>query len=121
MKGKIDAGADFIVTQAFFEPEIYKAYVTRCTKAGINIPIIPGVFPFENYKQLTNFTNMCKVKVSNDILEYVKNNEGTEIVGALITKNLVQTISSDFPAAHFHFFTLNKLYNVCSLLNKIAK
>lgn len=119
MKEKIVAGADFIVTQAFFEPKIYKAFVTRCAKEGINVPVLPGIFPFENYKQLTNFTNMCKVKVSNDILEYVKNNEGSEIVGAEITKNLVQTISSEFPATHFHFFTLNNINNVCRLINEI--
>lgn len=116
MKEKIDAGAEFIVTQAFFDVEIYRDFLTRCAKAGINVPVIPGVFSFETLKQLTNFTNMCKLKVSDNIIEYLKTNNDRETVGAEITKTLIQTISSEFPAAHVHFFTINKLENVCRLL-----
>lgn len=121
LKEKIDAGADFIVTQAFFEAKIYKDFVTKCERAGINVPVLPGVFPFENHEQLTKFMNMCKVKVSNDILEYVKNNEEREIVCAKIIRNLVYSIESEFHSAHFHFFTMNNMNNVCGIIKDIQK
>lgn len=96
-----------------------KDYKEKCAKIGIHVPIIPGVFAFENYKQLTNFTNMCKVKVSDDLLEYVKKNEGNEVAGVEVIKKLIQTIRSNNAAVNFHFFTLNKLRNVCDLIKQI--
>jgi methylenetetrahydrofolate reductase (NADPH) len=45
LKEKIDAGADFIVTQFFYDVDVYLAYVKRCRDAGITCPIIPGLMP----------------------------------------------------------------------------
>ena len=51
-KQKVDAGADYLVTQMFFDNEKYYAYVERCRKAGITVPIIPGIKPIVFKNQL---------------------------------------------------------------------
>lgn len=116
LKEKVEAGADFIVTQAFFEAKVYGTFVAKCAGVGINIPVLPGIFPFENEKQLTNFANMCKVKVSKNILDLLNKGEGISVE---IIIDLMRTIRLEFPSAHFHFFTLNKLNNVCKLIKEV--
>lgn len=53
LKEKIDAGADFIVTQFFYDADVFLSYVTRCRAAGINCPIIPGLMPIHVCAVLT--------------------------------------------------------------------
>ncbi|XP_045774250.1 methylenetetrahydrofolate reductase [Maniola jurtina] len=55
LKEKVKCGVDFILTQAFFELKPFKKFVMDCKEADINIPIIPGVFPFETEKELQGF------------------------------------------------------------------
>lgn len=119
-KEKIDGGANFILTQAFFDPSLYKAYVDRCKNFGIDVPIVPGVFPFETYKQLNNFINMCKVKVSEDLLEKVRNFQHNHNEScANIIRSLIGSLTNNFNAKHIHLFTLNRLKNNCELINSL--
>lgn len=119
LKIKTDFGADFIITQAFFEANVYKAFKERCIKIGINVPIIPGMFAFESRKQLINFASMCRVKVSNYLLDYAEKNEGNETVGVEVINKIIQTLRDDYSGVNFHFFTLNKLRNVGNIIKKI--
>jgi methylenetetrahydrofolate reductase (NADPH) len=66
-KAKVDAGADFAVTQFFFDADVYFLFVERCRNLGINIPIFPGVMPIQKYRLLQQMTEACKVQVPDQI------------------------------------------------------
>ncbi|MCM2334471.1 MAG: methylenetetrahydrofolate reductase, partial [Anaeromyxobacteraceae bacterium] len=59
LKRKVDAGADFLVTQLFFRNRAYDGFVARARAAGVAVPIIPGIMPFTNVEQVERFTAMC--------------------------------------------------------------
>jgi len=59
LKGKVEAGVDFLVTQLFFENAHYQRFVERARAAGIAVPILPGIMPFTNVEQVERFTAMC--------------------------------------------------------------
>lgn len=64
---QVDAGADVIVTQLFYDTDVFLKFVHDCRQIGITIPIIPGIMPINNYKGFVRMTGFCKTKVSENI------------------------------------------------------
>eukprot|EP01035_Chromulina_nebulosa_P020373 gene20373-26441_t len=67
LKEKIDAGADFILTQFFYDTDIYIDYINKCRSYGITCPIIPGFMPIQSYSSFQKMTTFCKTKVPSYI------------------------------------------------------
>ena len=67
LKEKIDAGADFIITQFFYDVQVFIDYVDQCKERGITCPIIPGIMPIQSYPSFIRMTRFCKTKVSGKI------------------------------------------------------
>ncbi len=67
LKKKIDAGADFVITQLFFDNQDYFNYVQRLRRLGVNNRIIPGIFPITNYSNLLKFCSLCGANVTSEI------------------------------------------------------
>jgi len=69
LKAKVDAGADYIITQLFYDVDLYLEWVKRARDVGITIPIIPGIMPIQSYGGFKRMTSLCKTFVPNWILE----------------------------------------------------
>jgi methylenetetrahydrofolate reductase (NADPH) len=109
-KQKVDAGAQYIMTQMFFDNKKYFEYVDACRSIGINVPIIPGLKPITNKKQLTVLPNIFYVDIPTDLrsaMEAATTDEACEQVG---TEWLIQQ-SKELKASGvpvLHYYTLGK-------------
>jgi methylenetetrahydrofolate reductase (NADPH) len=72
LKEKIDAGADFIVTQLFYDTDIFIKWVQDCRSIGITVPIIPGIMPIMAYGGFQRMTSFCKTYVPKEIQDKVE-------------------------------------------------
>ncbi|XP_033221465.1 methylenetetrahydrofolate reductase [Belonocnema kinseyi] len=117
LKEKVDAGANFIISQIFFEARNFIEFVKDCRKINIRIPIIPGIFPITDYKSLLRMSNICNVQIPKflfEALEPIKdNNEAVRKFGTELTLRIIKEIFESGTANGFHLFTLNR-YSVLS-------
>ncbi|NTX35358.1 methylenetetrahydrofolate reductase [NAD(P)H] [Myxococcus sp. CA033] len=111
LKAKVDAGLDFVVTQLFFDNAFYFDFVERARRAGINVPIVPGIMPITNFEQVQRFTRMCGATVPMRLglqLERVKDQPDAvvQLGVAHATVQCMELLSRGVPG--IHFYTLNK-------------
>jgi len=110
LKDKVDAGAGYIMTQMFFDNQKFYNFVEACRNAGINVPIIPGLKPITNKKQLSILPRIFHVDIptelSNEIMK-CKTDADCELVG---TEWLIQQSRElkQFGVPVLHYYTLGK-------------
>jgi methylenetetrahydrofolate reductase (NADPH) len=111
LKSKVDAGARFLITQLFFDNELYFDFVRECRAAGIDVPIIPGIMPVTNYAQLKRFTELCGASIP-PLLEHelaLRKDEPDavkEIGVAYATMQCADLLARGAPG--IHFYVLNR-------------
>jgi methylenetetrahydrofolate reductase (NADPH) len=109
--GKADAGADFAVTQFFFDPAPYFALVERVRQHGCTIPIIPGLMPVTNVKQIKRFAELSGTAFPSwlaDRLHVVEHDPASvRALGVQLATELGQQLLDD-GAPGLHFYTLNR-------------
>ncbi len=110
---KQSAGADFVITQLFYDPEAFLSWQARAYSAGVHIPIIPGIMPIVNYQSFRRMTTLCRVKVPAKVLDDLAALKADDAqvrhYGVELCKRMIQTIWED-PRSRvraFHFCTLN--------------
>ncbi|MEX2016666.1 MAG: methylenetetrahydrofolate reductase [NAD(P)H] [Candidatus Hydrogenedentales bacterium] len=69
LKRKVDAGADVVITQLFYDNADFYRWRDRCAAAGITVPIVPGVMPIINYKQIQKITSMCGARMPKTLTD----------------------------------------------------
>ncbi len=110
LKQKVDLGAEFIVTQMFFDNQKYFNFVNKCRKNGINVPIIPGLKPISSLTQLTVLPKTFHIDLPDDLtdaLSHAKTNaEAKEIGTQAMIKQCKELI--EFGAPVLHFYTMGK-------------
>ena len=110
---KAKAGADYAITQYFFNPDAYFFFVDSCLEKGISIPIIPGIMPITNYKQLVRFSKQCGTDIPRWILERLKSyDERGDMMsirefGEQVVSLMCETLLNN-GAPGLHFYTLNR-------------
>ena len=111
LKEKVDAGADFLVTQLFFDNEAYFDFVLRVREIGITVPIIPGIMPISNVAQLERMTTLCGATIPLELLVALESRRedgrAVEAFGiAYATLQCAELLAGGAPG--IHFYTLNR-------------
>lgn len=73
---KVDAGAEYLITQLFFDNDFYFRFLDRAAAAGISVPVLPGLMPLTGYRQMQNFTQMMKVTVPDALRRGIERWDG---------------------------------------------
>ncbi len=122
LKRKIETGASRAITQFFFETDQYFRFLDHARSFGIEVPIVPGILPVTNVKQLKNFAGKCGATVPSwlsDVFEGLDDHPETRnLVAATIAGEMVKRLNAG-GVTDFHFYTLNRAplaYAICHLL-----
>jgi methylenetetrahydrofolate reductase (NADPH) len=110
-RAKVDAGAEFLITQLFFDNAFYFHFVERARKAGITVPIVPGLMPITNIAQIERITRMCGATMPMRLrLALEKRKDDPEAVLQLgvahATLQAADLLANGAPGVHF--YTLNR-------------
>jgi methylenetetrahydrofolate reductase (NADPH) len=108
---KVGRGADSALTQYFYNPEAYFRFVDECDALGLKIPIVPGIMPITNYKQLARFSDNCGAEIPRWIRKrlesYADDLDAIRAFGLDVTTELCDRLLSN-GAPGLHFYTLNR-------------
>ncbi len=122
LAAKVDAGATRAITQFFFDNEIYLRYVDKVRARGIDIPIIPGIVPVQNFKQTASFAARTGASVPQWLADRFEGLDGDpatrRLIAAAVAAEQVFDLV-DHGVRDFHFYTMNKadlVYAICHLL-----
>ena len=111
LKRKVDAGANRIITQFFFDSEVYLRFVDICHKNKIFVPIVPGILPVTNVKQAKHFAKMCGANIpkwmENIFMGLDQQVETRNLVAGIVATEMCR-ILHNFGVNDFHFYTLNR-------------
>jgi methylenetetrahydrofolate reductase (NADPH) len=111
LKEKVDAGVDFLITQLFFDNELYYDFVARARAIGVTAPIIPGIWPITSYAQIARVTAMCGATMPEHVLaELQARKDDAEAVAefgvSYATMQCADLLGHGAPG--LHFYTLNR-------------
>lgn len=108
---KVAAGADSAITQYFYNVEAYVKFVEDCERRGIRIPIVPGIMPITNYKQLARFSDACGAEIPRwlrwRLEDFGDDVESLRKFGLDVTTTLCQKLL-ELGAPGLHFYTMNQ-------------
>ena len=124
LKRKVDAGADFIVTQLFFDNRYYFDFIDPAQNLGIHIPIIPGIMPILNVKQVQRFTKMCGSTIPALLMERLEAvQDDPETVRQLGIDHAAEQCEHLLQegAPGIHFYTLNRSNATLKILESLKK
>ena len=121
LKKKVDAGADYVITQMFFDNQVYYDFVERCRKAGITVLIIPGLKPLSTYRQLSVLPEAFSLDIPLELTEMLtKAKDDKEAVYRIGTEWCTQQckdlLRHGVPAVHF--YTMGKSKNITEILKE---
>ncbi len=126
-KEKIDAGADYIVTQMFFDNKVYFNYVEQCRKEGITAPIIPGLKILTAKSHLVNIPKNFHVSLPDELVEEVNSARAEQVIDIGVewaAKQVDELLSRNVPSVHFYIMQnslpVKKLMNRLKIFKNIA-
>ena len=124
LKRKVDSGVYFLVTQLFFYNQHYFDFLERAQKANINIPVIPGIMPILNFKQIKRFSKMCGASLSPSLLaKFEAIEDDSEKVRQMGIEHAIDQCREllENKAPGIHFYTLNRSKATLSILGALKE
>jgi methylenetetrahydrofolate reductase (NADPH) len=123
LKHKIDQGADFVVTQLFFDNADFYAFRDFLTKAGVTAPLVPGIIPISSAAQIKRFTAMCGAKLPTGLLadlDRLTDNDAAcaEFGIRYATEQCADLLKHGVPG--LHFYTLNKAAATTAIVKNLG-
>ena len=122
LKAKIDNGATRAITQFFYDNDVYFRYLERVRRAGVDIPIVPGVMPIANFKGLKKMADMCGAMIPSRLIRLFENLGEDPDTHRLVAATVAAEQCLDLAhhgVEHFHFYTLNRAeltFALCHML-----
>ena len=124
LKRKVDAGADVVITQLFYDNDDFFRFRDRARAAGIEVPIVPGVLPVTNVAQIKRITSLCGARLPRQFLADLEANENSaeaqfDLGVDFATRQVQQLIDGEVPG--IHFYVLNKSPATCRVLSAVTR
>lgn len=121
---KVKAGADTAITQYFYNADAYFHFVDEAVKAGVNVPIVPGIMPITNYSQLVRFSDMCGAEIPRWIrLKLASFGDDTASIKAfgldVVTALCEKLLAGGVPG--LHFYTLNQAAATMEICRRLRR
>jgi methylenetetrahydrofolate reductase (NADPH) len=120
---KVEAGADSALTQLFYNPDAYFDFIERCAKAGVKIPIVPGIMPITSYANVVRFCDGCGAELPRWIrlrLEQLQHDKAALLdFGLCVVARLCETLLRN-GAPGLHFYTINQAEPTLRLWENLA-
>lgn len=122
LKHKVEAGADVIITQLFYDNRLYFDFVTACREVGIQVPIVPGLLPILSTSQIKHITQMCGASLPQALLEELEeagdDESSVHQIGIQHTsEQAAELLESGVPG--IHFYVLNRHFHITEVMRKI--
>ncbi|MCC7332841.1 MAG: methylenetetrahydrofolate reductase [NAD(P)H] [Flavobacteriales bacterium] len=121
LKAKVDAGAEYIITQLFYDTEKFKNFVSSCREVGIHVPIIPGLKPISNKSQLVSLSKFFHIDLPDDLVDAIekcKNDDAVKQVGIewaiQQSKDLLK-----FGSPCIHYYTMGKSVTTREIIKQV--
>ena len=123
-KQKIDAGADFAITQMFFDNRYFYEFMDRAAKQGITIPILPGIMPIIDCKKIVEFAGFCNTTVPQEVLDRMEPvmdvPEEMRKLGVEFAVKQCEDLMKH-GVKYFHFYTMNRSDTVSEIVKALGK
>jgi len=121
LRRKVDAGAEFLITQLFFDNRIFYDFLERARYRNIKVPIVPGIMPILNYKQIKRILMMCEVSIPAKLLnifdKYSSNPEDLAKAGIdYAIKQIDNLLDNDVEG--IHLYTMNKVKEIKEIVSR---
>ena len=122
LKRKVDAGADVVITQLFYDNDDFFRFRDRCEVAGITVPIVPGILPVTNFAQIQRITALCGARLPDDFVEELQgfddgSPEQFDAGVDFATRQVAELM--DGGVAGVHFYVLNKSQATAAVLRSV--
>jgi methylenetetrahydrofolate reductase (NADPH) len=117
LKKKIDAGAEFLITQLFLDNDVFYRFLEKLDKAGVTVPVAAGIMPVTKQSQLKNMIELSGAKVPPQLTEIV-NGDGLPLTGLEYAAKQIRDLRSH-GVRHIHLYTMNNAENARTIVSLI--